>query len=261
MKTLGLDIGGSKVDIVMYDGDFKFIERIPTSRESILNLNEKINSLIRELEIDAVGIGFAGWIKNGKIFRAPNIPLDPDEIKFEIEVPYAIENDATCFAFGASEIEKIGRRIVGITLGTGIGCGLVFNGKFIDGLAGELGHITVGEEGLRCVCGGKDHLECYFSGWAFEKKYGDVKKAFKTGAVYSDRGFKILSVSIANLIMLFDPDAVVIGGGISKSLDIGILKRKILEYLSPEYSPTIVKARDEVLSAKGAALLPHRAGE
>ncbi len=257
MRTIGIDIGGSKINIVGYSGGkFRFIERIQASSSSLLNLNDRINSLVKKGSIDAVGIGFAGWIRDGKILKAPNVSIDPSRIKFDIDVPVLIENDATCFAIGLYHTGKYGERIAGITLGTGIGCGLMIDGKVLRGVTGELGHTVVGNSGLKCVCGGTDHLECYFSGWAFKRRYGDVKNAFKTGRIYSDEGFRLLSKSIANLIMIIDPDSVVIGGGMGRSIDIKIMKEYIQSYLPGEFTPLISKTEDELLPAKGASLLP-----
>jgi len=261
MRTIGIDIGGSKINIVEYSEDgFRFIERIPASPCNLLNLNYRINSLVKKGSIDAVGIGFAGWVRNGKILKAPNISIEPSRIEFDMDVPFLIENDATCFVMGLYHSGKYGERISGITLGTGIGCGLVIDGRVLRGVTGELGHTVVGNSGLRCVCGGTDHLECYFSGWAFKRKYGDVKNAFETGRVYSDEGFRLLSKSIANLIMTIDPDSVVIGGGMGRSVDIKILNECIRGYLPGEFTPLISKTEDELLPAKGAALLPVVSG-
>ncbi len=257
MKTLGIDIGGTKIDIVEYTGrDFRFVRRMPAVKDTILNIDEEINHLVEKLNADAVGIGLAGWIRDGKILKSPNIPVEPDRIGFSIDVPFMVENDAACFAIGLYH-KMYGERIAGITLGTGIGCGLVIDGKVLKGITGEIGHTVVGDSGLRCVCGGSDHLECYFSGWALEKKYGDVRKAFETGDVYRDRGFELLARSIASIIMLIDPDSVVVGGGMANSLNMQILRDSVFRYLPDEFSPRIEKTDDRHLPAKGAALLPE----
>ncbi len=245
---LGIDIGGSFIDVVsMKNKKFFFISSFPTSYKNI----EKLHRIVNINKYEKVCVGIAGWIRNGKILNAPNLPF---KLSFNFK-NYILENDANCFAFGVSRIFNK-KNLLGITVGTGIGMGIILDGKIYrgKGIAGEIGHVIVGGRG-KCVCGGKGHLECYFSGWSIKKRYKkDAKELFKKDEFPYDRNFEIFCKAIANVILIFDIPFIAIGGRIGGRLKEEKIK-KIYEYLPKQFKPEIRVIKDDLMVAKGACLL------
>ena len=247
---LGLDIGGSYTDFVLMEKKFKRLATIPTDLQEI---KEMIKDIMKKYDIEKIGIGIAAWIRNGKILNAPNLPFKKFNLK--INVPFIMENDANCFAFGASRILNE-ENLIGITVGTGIGMGIVIDGEIFkgNGIAGELGHTIVGKR-KKCVCGGIGHLECYFSGWSIKKRYGkEAKELFERNEFPYDENFDLFCRSIANAILLFDLPVVAIGGRIGGRLKKRELDR-VKKYLPPHFKANIKIIKDDLMVAKGACLL------
>jgi len=249
---LGVDVGGTNIDIVVFEKDFSHIATYPT-KDYVAKLDNLLNELVERHQAKAVGIGFAGWIKRGKIIKAPNIRLN--DFKLELDVPYVLDNDANCFALYASHVFGF-KNLIGVTIGTGIGSGIVVDGKVYRGmgLAGEIGHWFVGGDEV-CTCGGKGHLECYFGGWSFKKRGLSAVELVESGRIYELEDFEKLCICIANAIALLDPEAVVFGGRIGGSLYERTLKERIYRYLMPEFRPEIKTLNDPLAVAKGACLM------
>ena len=249
---LGVDVGGTNIDIVVFEGDFSHIATYPT-KDYVAKLDNLLNELAERYQAKAVGIGFAGWIKKGKIIKAPNIKLN--DFKLELDVPYVLDNDANCFALYASHVFGF-KNLIGVTIGTGIGSGIVVDGKVYRGmgLAGEIGHWFVGGDEV-CTCGGRGHLECYFGGWSFKKRGLSAVELVESGRIYELEDFEKLCICIANAIALLDPEAVVFGGRIGGSLYERTLKERIYRYLMPEFRPEIKTLNDPLAVAKGACLM------
>jgi glucokinase len=182
--TLGVDIGGSKLlgAVVDPDGNILAQARRPTPASDAGLLLGQIVDVIHELtngyEVDAVGIGAAGWIdeKRSTVLFAPNLawrnePLR-DEVARYVRVPVVVENDANVaawaeFQFGAAA--DASDSMVMFTVGTGIGGAVVLGGELLrgaHGIAGELGHVLAVPNGLPCGCGKRGCIEQYASGTA-----------------------------------------------------------------------------------------------
>jgi glucokinase/N-acetylglucosamine kinase len=249
---LGVDVGGTNIDIVVFEKNFSHIATYPT-KDYVVKLDNLLNELAERYQAKAVGIGFAGWIKRGKIIKAPNIRLN--DFKLELDVPYVLDNDANCFALYASHVFGF-KNLIGVTIGTGIGSGIVVDGKVYRGmgLAGEIGHWFVGGDEV-CTCGGRGHLECYFGGWSFKKRGLSAVELVESGRIYELEDFEKLCICIANAIALLDPEAVVFGGRIGGSLYERTLKERIYRYLMPEFRPEIKTLNDPLAVAKGACLM------
>ena len=249
---LGVDVGGTNIDIVVFEKNFSHIATYPT-KDYVAKLDNLLNELVERHQAKAVGIGFAGWIKKGKIIKAPNIRLN--DFKLELDVPYVLDNDANCFALYASHVFGF-KNLIGVTIGTGIGSGTVVDGKVYRGmgLAGEIGHWFVGGDEV-CTCGGRGHLECYFGGWSFKKRGLSAVELVESGRIYELEDFEKLCICIANAIALLDPEAVVFGGRIGGSLYERTLKERIYRYLMPEFRPEIKTLNDPLAVAKGACLM------
>jgi glucokinase len=182
--TLGVDIGGTKVlgGVVDADGRVLAQARGDTPADDVARTLERIIEVITKLtaeyEVEAIGIGAAGWIdaKRATVLFAPNLawrnePLR-DEVARHVTVPVVVENDANVaawaeFQFGAAADAT--DSMVMFTIGTGIGGALIIGGELVrgaHGIAGELGHTTAVPDGHPCGCGKRGCIEQYASGKA-----------------------------------------------------------------------------------------------
>jgi len=182
--TLGVDIGGTKVlgGVVDPDGTVLAQARRETpahdTSRTLARIIEVITELTTAYEVDAIGIGAAGWIdaKRATVLFAPNLawrnePLR-DEVARHVSVPVVVENDANAaawaeFQYGAAADATDSMAM--FTVGTGIGGALVLGGELIrgaHGIAGELGHTTAVPDGHPCGCGKRGCIEQYASGSA-----------------------------------------------------------------------------------------------
>ncbi|MCS7144395.1 MAG: ROK family protein, partial [Archaeoglobaceae archaeon] len=173
---LGVDIGGTNTDVVLLKkGDFEILGTFKSKDFDLRDI---------KVDYDAIGIGIAVWFKNGKPVGAPNLEKIPN---IETVKPRVVENDAKCFAYYSAKLTGK-KNVLALTVGTGIGTGIVIGGKLYkgEGLAGELGHSFVGGR-RKCKCGGHGHVECYFGGWAIK----DVRERLENGTIYEMKGFKL----------------------------------------------------------------------
>ncbi len=241
---VGVDVGGTNTDLVVLKDGFDHLATVRTSQ--IKDLSSLIDDLCPEAE--AVGIGAAVWIRRGEIVKAPNIRVLPS---FEVSKPFVLENDANCFAYYAAKV--ISRDcVLGITVGTGVGSGIVVDGRIYRGcgVAGEIGHVYVGGNKI-CSCGGVGHVEAYFGGRAI----GNVEHLLESGEIYELEGFEIFCRAVAAAIMILNPEAVVLGGRIGGRLDAGVVESTTMQYVAEELKPEFYAIKDDLAVAKGAAIL------
>ncbi len=244
MKSyLGIDLGGSKIEYgVLKGGEFEFLGRVetPKKQEEILLMLSKI---IAAFKGDRVGLGVAGLVdkKREKVLFSPNLPLNTFHLKAELlrltNRTVVIENDVNCFVLAEYLYSKPEvKNLVGLTLGTGIGGGLILEGKLYrgEGMAGEAGHMVVLADGPECHCGGKGCLEALASGWALagegqkvagrEIKVEEMAEKARQGELPYIQIFKkmgyYLGIGVSNLVNLLSPEEVVIGGSLLKATDL-----------------------------------------
>ena len=260
-RTIGVDIGGTNIDIMLFDvhrDKYEHIVTLPTEKH-FKSVGETLKKYVLEFSADALGIGAAVWLKKGFVIHAPNLPSRSIKLE-EMPVPLFLENDANCFAIFAHRKLKFDY-IFAVTIGTGIGSGIIIDGKIYkgEGIAGEIGHFEVSAEtpALRCRCGGFNHLECYFSGWALQERYGkSVEELMKERDIHDLEEFDVFCRAVSNAIKLLDPSAVALGGRIGARLDEKRVKACIYRHLLRGFSPEISVLNDEFAVAKGACLLP-----
>lgn len=266
-KRIGIDVGGTNVKIALVeDGKIIYSNSVPTYAKmgyeyTVNNIKQSIRDLMKETsttekDIEGIGFDFPGQVdyKTGIVKLAPNIPgwvniPIAKLIEDEFHIPTKIDNDVRCAALGEMKFGA-GRdceNFICITVGTGIGSGIVINGQIVRGAsnaAGELGHIKLQmEDGPLCGCGDSGCLEAFASGPAivamaceylkggksakFAEMAGDgeitpyiVAKAAEAGDPVAKRIFEIIGyrigMGLTSVINLLNPERVIIGGGVAE---------------------------------------------
>jgi fructokinase len=241
---IGIDLGGTKTEGILLDDSLNTIERkrLPTPKDSYQEIIKTIQYLVRDLsnEIDDFTVGICtpgaiskktGFIKNSNTQCLIGKPLKEDlENKLDKKIP--IENDANCFAISEATmgVAKNNSFVFGVILGTGVGGGIVIDGKIHHGrtnIAGEWGHQTLYPNGKSCYCGKKGCVESYISGPALEQQWkkitGKIQPLHEIVNSSKDSDFikwkqeflDNFGTSLANVIDILDPDVIVLGGGLS----------------------------------------------
>jgi glucokinase len=248
--VIGVDVGGTKIlaGVVERDGTVVTHREYPTPIESEGALLDGLEAAVRELlddRVAAVCFGVPSRIdqRSGIAIGSVNIPLVDcplrDVMRERLGLPVEIENDANAAAIAEWKIGA-GRGtsdMIMLTLGTGVGGGLILGGRPYRGSIGagaELGHIVIVHDGELCSCGGRGHLEAYVSGKGAERV---AKEAFgpavdahrlvrlahegdpKAVELLTEIGRKLGS-GLGSLINIFDPELVVIGGGFAAAGDL-----------------------------------------
>lgn len=267
MYYLGVDLGGTNISAGLVNDKGAVIQKlsVPTLKErgSEIIFSDIANLCLRLIEennlklknINSIGIGFPGVSNEKKdiIVYSCNLEFNDIDINKEIkkyfDLPIYAENDANCAALGESICgSAVGcKSSITITLGTGVGCGIILDNKIYSGAfcgGTEVGHTVIVVDGEPCSCGRKGCWEAYASATAliretrvitakypdskiFELVGGDIKQidakvafdAAELGDKYAkhiiDEYYKYLAVGIANLINIFEPEKIAIGGGVS----------------------------------------------
>jgi len=281
--AIGVDVGGTKVAALVVDTQGAVRDRrlVPSPAEDAEAVTRTIVALVAELlsvheEVAAVGIGAAGLVSHEGVVRfAPNVawrefPLR-ERVAAGVEIPVTVDNDANVAAWGEYRFGA-GRGttdLLVVTVGTGIGGGIVIGGDLYrgaHGLGAEIGHIVVEPNGPLCGCGNHGCWEQVASGRAIErmgrraaaeqrgsvlaKAAGgdpsrltgpDVTRAARDGdpiaiAILEEVGRR-LGQGIAGLVNVLDPDAVVVGGGAADAHDL-LLKPAQRAFVESVEAPT-----------------------
>ena len=247
---IGIDLGGTKIEGVVMDGVGRVLaqRRVPTpAAEGYEAIVGSLVNVIFELEKEAgttctVGLGTPGAVsaRTGMMKNCNTTCLNGQPLRDELEKclkrPIRIANDANCFALSeAHDGGAAGYGVVfGVIIGTGVGGGLIFDGKAHNGpnsIAGEWGHTPLHSDGPDCYCGHKGCIETYLSGPGLLKDYqraggtaagtaADVVSTALDGsdahaAAALDRYIDNFGRAVATLVDIIDPDAIVLGGGLS----------------------------------------------
>ncbi len=277
MYLAGIDLGGTAIKAGLVDEDLSLVckKSVPTGvgrsyQEIIADMAQAVVSAANEKgigldEIKSVGIGIPGAANNGVVIAVHNlywldIPLEA-EIKKHLNVPVYIDNDATVAAVYEYHLGALSGCKVGVllTLGTGVGGGIIINGKPFSGahgLGSELGHMPIVQNGIQCTCGNRGCLEVYASAPALIRMGrqcvidrpesmlhhitgGDYTKVTTKMIIDSAREGDYVSLSIVEeyvgklamgicaLENALDPDVIAIGGGVSGAGE--FLLNKIIE--------------------------------
>ena len=293
---LGIDLGGTKIEIIALDDDGATLarERVPTPSGDYDGTIRAIADLVRGIEgrlgrTGSVGVAMpgafsaqTGLVKNANSVVLIGKPLDRD-IEALLGRPVRLENDANCMALSeAVDGAAAGASVVfGVILGTGVGGGLVIDGKVVAGrnrIAGEWGHNPLPwpqpdeRPGPACYCGQTGCIETFLSGAGLARAYTerthrtltahDIAAADLRGdadaraalAAYRDR----LARGLASVINIVDPDVVVLGGGLSNidAIYDGLLGRIARYAFSDALATGVERARHgDSSGVRGAAWL------
>jgi glucokinase len=245
MRVLGIDVGGTKVEIAtVEDGRAHAPEQVPTPLDSADALLDGIELLARRViardgEPDVIGVGVPSQIDfaTGTVISSVNIPLEGvplrDELQKRFDLPVFVDNDANCAAVAEAQLVEGGpaRHLVMLTLGTGVGGGIIIDGSVFRGASGlgaELGHMVIEATGRKCpgrTCPNYGCIEAYCSGKALEIAAGkpgrEVEDAARAGDPEAEEHLhelgRWLGVGISNFVNMFEPEHIVIGGGFGTS--------------------------------------------
>jgi glucokinase len=253
--VIGVDLGGTHVRAAAVDAEGRIGRRVKKATEVHKGGNavlSNIFSAVQEIRtegpaVDAVGFGIPGPmdLNEGVVLSAPNIPFWKDfpiasVFEKELAVPVFIENDANAAALGEhwKGAGKGFQNMVCLTLGTGIGGGIIVDGRIVhgaEGSAAEAGHMVIHPDGPECNCGSRGCLETYCSATAIEKRARAVDglRGLTTETIYRlalkgetaarellEEAGTYLGIGLANLVNLLNPEAIVIGGGVAGAWDI-----------------------------------------
>ena len=246
MNKIGIDLGGTKIEGILTDKNYQNItrKRIPTNQDDGYNsILRSIKNLVLELaqesnEKTSIGICTPGALSlNSGLIKNSNtqclIGQDlQNDLKNILHHEVSIENDANCFALAEASLGagKNSNLVFGIIMGTGVGGGIIINGKIHHGrtnIAGEWGHHCLHSDGNTCYCGNKGCVETYISGPALEKTWLELSNLNQKlpDILQSSNNPNFLNwkkmfldnfgLALANVIDILDPDMIVLGGGLS----------------------------------------------
>jgi len=286
-NRIGIDVGGTniKIALVNSNGEILYSSSIPTRSEmgyeyTVNNMKQAISTLLKETnsqknDIEGIGFGFPGQVdyKTGIVKNLPNIPgwvnvPIAEIIEKEFGITTKIDNDVRCAALGELKYGagKGCENLICITVGTGIGSGIILNGKLVRGAsnaAGEIGHIKLFSNGDKlCGCGDYGCLEAYVSGPSIVEMANDylkggkstkyremadggeitpyiVAQAAQQGDGVAKRIYTImgeyLGTGLASVVNLLNPERIIIGGGVAGCGDLLIapLKETLLKRAMP----------------------------
>lgn len=289
MKSLGIDVGGTftKIGLVDMRGNVVRSEQIPTiPSQGPKDFVRRAAAIVKPWKFSSAGIGLAGGVdaETGTLLFVPNLKgwtgfSFKKAFSRALGVNVVVDNDANVAVWGGYQIALKGRgqTVVGITLGTGVGGGLVVGGRLhrgATGSAGEIGHLTLELNGPRCACGRRGCLEAY-AGTAgilrraeeLMKRPPQTPKAVADAALAGDRGaLKVwdevgtrLGQGLASLILVLNPDAVLILGGVARAgrLVLDPIKRVFAEqpFREPFKKVLLSAPSDRDWGVVGSALL------
>lgn len=283
MYSVGIDLGGTNIAVGIVDANNKIIGRGKEktikerpAEEIFESMAKAVNAALEDAgitidDVRSIGIGTPGSVdkEKGEIVYANNLNfhhiMAKDILKKYFDTEIYIDNDANCAALGEA-VAGAGngvKNFVAVTLGTGVGSGIIVDGKIVTGsndAGGECGHMVIVVDGEDCTCGRKGCWEAYASATALIKQtkaamlenkdsimwtlcdsidavngrtaFDAMRMGDKTGSDVVDKYLKYVSVGTVNLINAFQPDVLCFGGGICNEGD--TILNPIREYVERE---------------------------
>jgi glucokinase len=255
--ALGIDIGGTNTVVGLVDKEGNVLgtdsvktQSFPVLEEYVKTVSKLAKDLIAKNNVsinEIVGLGIGAPNANyytGNIEMAPNLPWKQDKVPLakmfreELNIPVTITNDANAAALGEKMygVAKDMDNFIMITLGTGVGSGIVINGQLVyghDGFAGELGHVIIERNGRLCGCGRRGCLETYCSATGIVRTAKERNTPFLTSKdiydaavkgdetaidIFKETGTR-LGRAFADMVVFSSPEAFVLFGGLAKAGD------------------------------------------
>ncbi len=280
--AIGIDIGGTNTKIAAVAKDATVIgyHSFPTGADKpfeqfVGKIDKQVKKVIEEiknhddkLEVAGVGIGAPnanpvhGTLKDPPNLSWGTVPIK-DIMEEKLQLKVYLDNDANVAALGEGTfgVAKDMKDYIAVTLGTGVGTGIVVNNKILsgaNGMAGEGGHIMIVPEGRCCGCGGSGHLEAYASGTGLQKTAKEIFRRDITGKEVGDlfhkedpeamevfdKTARWLGQGLASMGTLFAPEAFILAGGVAAA---GDNFRKLVEFYVNEYVYPSFKGEMKVL--------------
>jgi glucokinase len=314
---VGVDLGGTKILAGVFDERLNCLGRSKISTKAQRGPDAVIERVVRcirdavdECDLDfrqvrGIGIGAPGASdpETGRVLFAPNLVWENVPLKKDLEkhlgIPAFIENDCNIQTLGVYEKELKGkaRHVVGIFLGTGIGAGIILDGRLFSGFnrtAGEIGHMVLEVGGPKCGCGNRGCFEALASRTAIFRRIqagvkdgqktvltdildgeladlrsGDLRKAIRRGDKFVEKiiedAAEYTGIAVANIINLLNPEVVVLGGGVMDALEDEMLA--IIVETAHDYAMQGTDRGIEIIATKlgddagitGGAVLARRA--
>ncbi|WP_048097615.1 ROK family protein [Candidatus Nitrosopumilus salarius] len=244
LYKLGIDLGGTKTEAILLDESLDVLERkrILTPQNDYQEILDSISSLVLDLSsnVSDFSLGICtpgtiskqtGLIKNSNTQCLIGKSLKED-LENKLEKKISMENDANCFTMAEATMGSAMEfsLVFGVIMGTGVGGGIVIDKKLHLGrsnIAGEWGHHTLHRDGNPCYCGKMGCVETYISGPSLEKRWTEMTRKSQTlpeiisdidndiGQRWKDEFIENFGYGLANVIDILDPDAIVLGGGLS----------------------------------------------
>ena len=294
---LGIDLGGTKIEAIVIESKENSKEvirhRVDTEEEKgYLQVLNNIKLLVEYIEnkinhkFDKLGIGTPGTIdpetgllKNSNSQCLNGKPIQKD-LSETLDKIILIQNDANCFALAETLLGSVkdqypnARYVFGIIMGTGVGGGVIINGKTVygsQGIGGEWGHTIVTDSGDKCYCGKRGCVETVISGRALQTYYSSISGrklkfeeiyALKDSDKYAKETFDRLIIhfgkGLSNVVNILDPEVIVLGGGLSNINELYSEGYKELKkyVFNPTFNTPIIRPKlGDSAGVYGAALL------
>ena len=294
---LGIDLGGTKIEAIVIESKENSKEvirhRVDTEeKKGYLQVLNNIKLLVEYIEskinhkFDKLGIGTPGTIdpdtgllKNSNSQCLNGKPIQKD-LSETLDKIILIQNDANCFALAETLLGSVkdqypnARNVFGIIMGTGVGGGVIINGKTVygsQGIGGEWGHTIVTDSGDECYCGKRGCVETVISGRALQTYYNNISGrklkfeeiyALKDSDKYAKETFDRLIIhfgkGLSNVVNILDPEVIVLGGGLSNIKELYSEGYKELKkyIFNPTFNTPIIRPKlGDSAGVYGAALL------
>ncbi|WP_284425480.1 ROK family protein [Acidovorax sp. SUPP1855] len=289
---IGIDLGGTKIEGIVLDHQYRECRRIrmeTRASDGYLPVLQRIIEMHSQLAAVVLGeeatLGICtpgsiskttGLLKNCNATELNGHPLQAD-LRQRLGRPFAMENDANCFAIAEAR-QGAGSEhgcVLGLVLGTGVGAGIVVDGRVWSGrhgIAGEWGHMSIDPDGPACYCGRQGCVERYLSGTALEASYrqstgqsADVARVVEMarhgdGAAVEllDRFLSQFAGAVANVVAVLDPDVIVIGGGLASMDELyeeGALRLQRMVFNDDFHTPVLRNRLGNSAGVIGAAMV------